>query len=633
MTALELINLINSLLFIGLAAVGLRHAMRQPSRATRNTALLFGAIAAVVLLGRLATWMGSGDDPFVTALLLVLLNIVPLAMLRLVDDFRGTPRWVQAAGLVAFVGVSALAVVAFQTTSQLVELVTLVFFAAVGGYAAIVFFLESRRTRGITRRRMTAVASGAGLFIGAIVVLFIGALVPSLADPLGIVAQLGALVAVIAFFLGFAPPAWVRRAWREPDLRRFLERSAHLASVPDEREALTELQAAAAAAFGASGASVGLADHERHVIRYPSRNGGWVEHPDDAFIAGRAFSEQRRLIVPDAERADPERADAYRAAGARTVIAAPVTTEDRRIGVLSVYADRSPIFVEDDFWLLELLADQAAVLLEARTLAAHASELRGREEAARMKEEFLSAAAHDLRTPLTVVLGQAELLERRLARDPAALIDAASIGRIAREARRLRDLVSELLDAQRLEQGRAVMDLVPADLNVIADAVRERHLPGGSASRMADHEAPIVALVDRARIEQVIENLVDNAGKYGAPGRAPDLDLRVEDGQARFTVVDHGIGVPEAERERIFERFYRASNAQSITDTGLGLGLAICRHVVEEHGGRIWHEPTPGGGSTFVVTLPLAADPAGEVGGEIAAPSGWGSSVPEEAGA
>ena len=290
MTALELINLINSVLFIGLAVVGLRHALRQPSRATFDTALLFGAIAAVVVLGRLATWMGSGDDPFVTALLLVLLNIVPLAMLRLVDDFRGTPRWVQAAGLIAFVAVSVLAVVAFQTTSQLVELVTLVFFAAVGGYAAIVFFVESRRTRGITRRRMTAVASGAGLFIGAIVVLFIGALVPSLANPLGIVAQLGALVAVIAFFLGFAPPAWVRRAWREPDLRRFLERSAHLASVPDERAALTELQAAAAAAFGASGASVGIADHERRVIRYPSRNGGWVEHPDDAFIAGRAFT-------------------------------------------------------------------------------------------------------------------------------------------------------------------------------------------------------------------------------------------------------------------------------------------------------------------------------------------------------
>lgn len=632
MTALELINLINSFLFIGLAVVGLRHALRQPSRATFDTALLFGAIAAVVVLGRVATWMGSGDDPFVTALLLVLLNIVPLAMLRLVDDFRGTPRWVEAAGLIAFVGVSVLAVVAFQSTAQVVEIATIAFFVAVGGYAAVVFFVESRRTRGITRRRMTAVATGAALFIGAIVIVFVGALVPDLADPLGIVAQLGALVAVIAFFLGFAPPAWVRRAWREPDLRRFLERSAHLASVPDERAALIELQAAAAAAFGASGASVGLADHERRVIRYPSRNGGWVEHPDDAFIAGRAFTEQRRLIVPDAERADPERADAYRTAGARTVIAAPVTTEDRRIGVLSVYADRSPIFVEDDFWLLGLLADQAAVLLEARTLAAHASELRGREEAARMKEEFLSAAAHDLRTPLTVVLGQAELLERRLARDPSAVVDAASIGRIAREARRLRDLVSELLDAQRLEQGRAVMDLVPADLNVIADAVRERHLPAGAVSSSTDHDAPIVALVDRPRIEQVIENLVDNAAKYGAPGQAPVLDLRVEDGQARFTVTDHGIGVPEAERERIFERFYRASNAQSITDTGLGLGLAICRHVIEEHGGRIWHEPTPGGGSTFVVTLPLAADPTGAAGGQ-AAQAGWGASMAEEAGA
>ena len=632
MTALELINLINSLLFIGLALVALRHAIRQPSRATLDTALLFGAIGAVVLLGRLASWMGSAEDPLVTALILVLLNVVPLAMLRLVDDFRGTPRWVQLGGVLSFVGVSVLAVLAFQTTAQAVELVTIVFFLAVGGYAAIVFFTESLRTRGITRRRMTAVATGAALFIGAIVAVFIGALVPTVSDRLGIVAQLAALVAVVAFFLGFAPPAWVRRAWREPDLRRFLEQSAHLASVPDERTALTELQAAAAAAFGASGASVGIADHERHVIRYPSQAGGWVEHPDDAFIAGRAFIEQRRLIVPDAEQADPERAETYRSAGARTVIAAPVTTEDRRIGVLSVYADRSPIFVEDDFWLLELLADQAAVLLEARTLTAHASELRGREESARMKEEFLSAAAHDLRTPLTVVLGQAELLERRLARDPAASVDPAGVARIVREARRLRDLVSELLDAQRLEQGRAVMDLVPADLNVIADAVRERHLSQDGSPHPRDHDGPIVALVDRPRIEQVVENLVENAAKYGAPGEAPTLDLRVEGGQARFTIVDHGIGVPEAERERIFERFYRATNAQSITDTGLGLGLAICRQVVEEHGGRIWHEPTPGGGSTFVVTLPLASDPTnGDAAGGSGVP--WSPTLPEEAGA
>jgi signal transduction histidine kinase len=75
-------------------------------------------------------------------------------------------------------------------------------------------------------------------------------------------------------------------------------------------------------------------------------------------------------------------------------------------------------------------------------------------------------------------------------------------------------------------------------------------------------------------------------------------------------VVDHGAGVPDVERERIFERFYRAPNARSITDTGLGLGLYICRRIVEDHGGRIWVEPTPSGGATFVIALPLEPEPA-----------------------
>jgi signal transduction histidine kinase len=473
---------------------------------------------------------------------------------------------------------------------------------------------------------MTAVAVGAVLFISAVVALFIGALFPALAEAVGLAAQVAALAAVLAFFLGFAPPAWIRRAWREPGLRGFLERSVHLAGVADDRSFIAQLEVAASSAFGASGASVGIADADRGVLRYLTEDGAWVEHPDDAFIAGRAFATQQRTVVVDAVATDPEHADAYRAAGAHTVIAAPISTDERRIGVLSVYADRAPIFVEDDLWLLELLANQAAILLEARSLTLKSSALRAREEAARLKEEFLSAAAHDLRTPLTVVLGQSELLERRIARDPAAPADAAGIGRIVREARRLRDLVSELLDAQRLEQGGTIMELAPADLCQIVGTVRDRHTGQGSRIELSRPDRPLVGSIDRPRVEQVIENLVDNAMKYGGAS-SPEIVVEDVDGEAHIAVVDHGIGIPQGERDRIFERFFRASNVQSITDTGLGLGLYICRRIVEEHGGRIWHEPTPGGGSTFVVALPIEATGAHADREEPAAAASWSSRV------
>jgi len=609
MTALELIGAINQILFVGLFVVVLRHALRERRRSSFNTALLFGSIAAVVLVSRVADALGLAEHPAYPGIVITLLAVAPFAMVRLVDDFSHSPRAIQIAGYLGFAVVAAMAILAFGPIQRLVGLVAIVFFLVVGGYAGYAFAREAARARGITRRRMTAVATGAVAFIAALVLIFAGVLLPRVAETASILAQVAALVAAGAFFLGFAPPAWIRRAWREPDLRHFLERSIHLAGVTDERAAVAELNVAAASALGARGASVGIADPNRGVLRYvDAETGEWSDFPDDMFIAGRAYRAGRRVVAEDAAAADPQHADRYRATGANAVIATPIGTDARRLGVLAVYAERMSIFAEDDLWLVDLLADQSAVLLEARTLAEHASALRAREEAARMKEEFLSAAAHDLRTPLTVVLGQAELLERRQQRSPEAPADAQGLARIAREARRLSDLVSELLDAQRLEQGGAVRDFAPADLLEVVAAVRERYSEGGVTLSAPAPSLPLIASVDRPRIEQVLDNLVENALKYTPQGPPPEVHVAIDGGEARIAVVDHGIGIPGTDRKRIFERFFRASNAQSITDTGLGLGLFICRRIVEEHGGRIWFEPTPGGGTTFAITLPLVEE-------------------------
>ena len=610
MTALELITFVSQGLFIGLFAAVLVRALTRPSRAAWDTVLLFGSIAAVVVLARGADLLGVGEQRWLTGLVLLLLSAAPYAMIRLVDDFSRTPRWLLPVGAIAFAVVGVLGFVAFATAPQLYELVTIAWFLGVGGYAAYAFARAAMSSGGITRKRMTAVALGAVLFIGAIVIAFADALATGL--NLEVLTQLSAFVSVIAFFLGFAPPDWIRRAWREPDLRRFLERSLHLSALADERREVVEIQQAAAAAFGAAGAAIGLAVAGRPVLRYVNADGQWVEYPDDAFIAGRAFREQRRVLAMDAADADPEHAAIYRRNAATTVIAAPVTSDDRRIGVLSVYADRAPIFIEDDLWLLELLADHTAVLLESRKLAAVESSLRAREESARLKEEFLSAAAHDLRTPLTVVLGQAELLERRAARDPNAPVDAAGLTRLAREARRLRDLVNQLLDAQRLEQGSAIMDPVTADIRGIVEAVLLRYHDQGVDLRGELPDQPVLGNLDVPRFEQVLDNLIENALKYGADGPLPEVRLELQDEVARLAVVDHGLGIPQDERERIFDRFYRATNVQAITDTGIGLGLYICRRIVESHGGLIWVEPTAGGGSTFLITVPAQGAPVTE---------------------
>jgi signal transduction histidine kinase len=606
LTALELLTLINQVLFIGLFVASLRRALHARTRSSLDTLLLFGSIASVVIVGEVAERTGTAGTTLVTGLTIAVLSVAPLAMLRLVSDFRSQPAWLGAAGFLAFLLVVVLGFSAMETAPRAVELVLIAFFALVGGYATVAFATEASRTSGITRRRMLAVALGSGMFVAAILVVLVGALVPEISGPTMVLAQVLAFGSVAGLWLGFMPPSWLRRALREPELRRFIDRSTHVAGLSDDRDAFPEIQAAVAAAVGAGGASIGVPDPVRPVLRYvTAATGDWIEYPADGFIAGRAYSGDRSILYVDAAAADPENAATYRAVGATTALATPIRRGGKRLGVLAVYARREPIFAEDDVAVLELLADQVAILLETRALAREVAHVSAREEAARLKEEFLASAAHDLRSPLTVVLGQAEILERRVLRNPERPVDAAGVSRMAREARRLRDLVNNLLDAQRLEQGGLGITRTAADVTEIVAEVETHMREEGRPIVVRGVGRPLIGLLDRARILQVVMNLVENARKYGSEDAAPEVVVEDLGAEVRISVVDHGIGIPEDERERIFERFFRASNAQRVTDTGLGLGLYICGRIVEEHGGRIWHEPTPGGGSTFVVVLPL----------------------------
>src|SRR5207248_5716990 len=179
----------------------------------------------------------------------------------------------------------------------------------------------------------------------------------------------------------------------------------------------------------------------------------------------KAFLTQRAQFTADVQRGSPPYAGRQsRTPGVKALLAAPITAGQERLGVLVVYAPHAPVFAEEDLDLVQLLADQAAVILESRTLIDEAARVQAREEVARMKEDFLSAAAHDLKTPLTTLVGQAQLLEKRILRAPEAPVDLTSVQRLVREAQRLRTLVLELLDAARTEQGRLVGEKETVDL-------------------------------------------------------------------------------------------------------------------------------------------------------------------------
>jgi signal transduction histidine kinase len=222
-----------------------------------------------------------------------------------------------------------------------------------------------------------------------------------------------------------------------------------------------------------------------------------------------------------------------------------------------------------------------------------------------LRDEFLSTAAHELKTPLAVIKAYAQLLQKR---ESAA---AQGLVVIQRQVDRLNVLVQDLLDTSRLRLETGERHRERFDLAAVAREVVDRARPSAPAHALSVRcAAPAPILGERERIARVVSSLVENAIRF-SPGGGP-VAARVEarDGQAIFSVEDRGLGIPAERQARIFERFYRAHAGTPQDYSGLGLGLEMSREIVLRHGGRMWFESAQGEGSTFHFSLPLAGEDA-----------------------
>jgi signal transduction histidine kinase len=612
MTADALITFATQAIFFAIFLVVCVRLARQPSRPAIDTAAFFGVLALIVADQWVTELIVTTPPWWLTAALAALLMALPYLLLRLVDDFAAVPRLLMRAAEAGLV-LSVVILFVFRGKLPLLPTIALVlYFVLLEAYEAAQFIRAARRGGGVTGRRMLAAAAGSGLLGAVILIAGFQAVLPDLAYLWQPLSQLAGLLSGIAYFVAFAPPVWLRRAWQEPELRAFLGRAASLPRLPDTASIVIALEKGAATSVGAPAASIGLWDPLHEVLRFAvtSRplSGESVALTPGVGIAGQAFAEQRAIFSADAAADDPAHAELYESSGARAILAAPITAGDQRLGVLAVYAPRAPIFADEDLMLVRLLADQAAVILESRALIDEAARVRAREEATRLKDDFLSAAAHDLKTPLTTLVAQAQLIERRARRNGSAGTDLEGIGRIVREAIRLRDLVLELLDASRAEQGRLVAQREPVDLVELARASCERHT---ARPCILHAQGPVIGEYDSVRISQLIDNLIENAIKYSPAPTPVTVRVRQEYGESLLSVSDQGIGIPAADLPHIFDRFYRATNVDDRRFSGMGLGLYICKSIVMQHGGRLWVESTPNRGSTFHAALPLHAPARG----------------------
>jgi signal transduction histidine kinase len=231
----------------------------------------------------------------------------------------------------------------------------------------------------------------------------------------------------------------------------------------------------------------------------------------------------------------------------------------------------------------------------------------GLEAAVRSRDEFLSLASHELKTPLTSLMLQTQLLQRRLERGEALPPESARrvLDQTARQTQRLARLVNDMLDISRVTAGKLSLEPDTFDLAELAADVVAKLGPQLSEARCevsVRSPEPVVGRWDRYRLEQVLTNFLTNAARYG-PGKPVEVSVRrVEEG-AELRVRDEGRGIASEDQERIFQKFERAVGGHEVS--GLGLGLFIAREIVEMHRGTVRVESTPGQGATFIVTLPL----------------------------
>jgi signal transduction histidine kinase/ActR/RegA family two-component response regulator len=452
-------------------------------------------------------------------------------------------------------------------------------------YAGVVLIREARQAKGVARHRMTAAALGAlALSLTLIAALTMTVLGPDASSVASVVLS---LCAAVAYLVAFAPPILLKRAWREPALRSFLTRAAAISPHDPPQTILRGLEVAIARAAPGQSARIGLVDEQSHAL---------VIGDDEELLA----SAEIMAAVLDGQSPRFVRT----AAGA--TLAAPITGRGRRIGVLAVIGRRAPLFATDDLDLVQLLADQAAIVLDgARLYGDLASANRDLSQATRVKSEFLANMSHELRTPLNAILGFSGLLSEQL---NGAMNEKQKrfLRNIHEAGDHLLELINDVLDLSRVEAGKLELRSEVLTLDVLLEPVSAAGRTAAQAKGVlyttdAPDAAPI--FLDPTRVRQVLFNLVSNAVKFTPGGGHVTLRAVAEGREMRFEVADTGIGIPDAARDRVFGVFERFHEGR--TDAaGTGLGLALTKRLVEQMNGSIDFETEEGKGTTFRVRLP-----------------------------
>jgi len=329
-----------------------------------------------------------------------------------------------------------------------------------------------------------------------------------------------------------------------------------------------------------------------------------------AIRTGKVTMTSNMLTDPDFK---PWRDEAIKRGYASSIVL-PLTSGGKTFGAITIYSkEADPVSKDETELLTELANDLAYGITTIRLNIANkqAEKILKNEnirlqELDRMKSEFVSIVSHDLRTPLTSIMGFADTIMRKKLKLTEKQ-KATFIGYIREESRRLSRLISDYLDLSKIESGKFELNLKNVNIRKVINSTVEMFLANTKKTKLKWEFGPGLPEIklDKDRITQVLQNLIDNAIKYSPISSTIDIIVKKELNNIIVSVNDEGQGVPDEEKNKVFDRYYRLKNEVTRKEQGTGLGLTISKAIVERHGGKIWVENNSPVGSRFIFTVPL----------------------------
>jgi signal transduction histidine kinase len=561
-------------------AVGWVH---QPDLRHGHLALALGALAILILIAPGLGGSGPGAQALTdTAVALFLLSGYALVMVR--DSFvplaSRTRRLITAAILV--VGAAAVAVQlpaepqrSHSPLQSIALAAVLVTWAVCILEPTVRFWLVARGRPAVEAARLHSLSGGYAVILFVVIVGTFGAAAGQVGT---LVTDLIALAAVPLLWVSFAPPAWLRRVWRQPEEDQYRRALHDLLLYSPDRETLA-LRA------------IGWAQ------RLVGGDGALIIDPDGSILAAQGVSadEARKIAAKN---------DLPSAAGPRRepwrhdhLVVVPLDLGSGR-GAMVIVSGRTTVFGDDEMSRLLEYATSTVAGLDRVTLNSRIHALE------RAKSDFLNIASHELRGPMTIIKGYLTMFESGALGELSPKANSV-LPLLISKSDEINWMLEQMLEASRLEEGRLELNKRRGDVVGLTDRAIDgvKMLLRAHDLTMDEPAEPVEADLDPDRFQMVVRNLLSNAAKYSPAGSRITVRIRREEGVAKVSVTDQGTGISLEDQAVLFTRFGRIQNTQHVQGTGLGLWLS--REIARMHDGDLTVQSSRGTGSTFVLAVPL----------------------------